>query len=226
MMYRRRRMLIAGLAMLLSGPAALALKPGRLDSTQPPVALEYALPPVFSGWRMDNRLMQTHATDETSAAHGRVVRRIYTNDQGESVSLMLTYGGDDNDALKGRRPEENFSVQGMPVSHVRRDRIQLPGASLQVTRVTVVTTASGGRTEPMTYWITVGDRAVRNRGQWLAAQLRQGLAGRSVETVQISVSTLADDIPKAFVDHDRFITNLLAAVSGPDLSRLTGYRPS
>ena len=95
--------------------------------------------------------------------------------------------------------------------------------SVPVTRVTSIRDA---RIEPMTYWITVGNRTVRSRGEWLAAQLWQGLAGHAVEGLQVSVSSRSVDIPQAFAEHDRFLANLFAEIPPAGLARLVGWRTS
>lgn len=217
-------MLLAGLAMLAAGPAALALKPGRLQPAAPAVELETVLPLAFDGWRVDPRLVQTVALEgRPGDVPARTINRTYTNDRGGSINLTVSYGGADNDALKGRRPEESLVARGFRISEIRRDRVYLDGHSIPVTRMTAL---RGGRTEPTTYWITVGDRVVRDRGEWISAQLAQGLAGRAVEGLQFRISTVEEDAPRAFAAHDRFIATLLAETPAAGLIRLLGARSS
>lgn len=221
---RDKRMLLAGVAMLAAGPAALALRPGRVQPPVSAVELESVLPLAFDGWRVDSRLAQTVAMGSAGGgAPAHTINRTYTNARGGSVTLTVSYGGAENDALKGRRPEEGLAVQGFRVSGVRRDRIYLDGQSIPVMRMTAL---RGGQSEPMTYWITVGDRIVRNRGEWLSAQLLQGLGGHAVEGLQFRISTFAEDVPRAFAEQDRFINTLLAATPSAGLARLLGSRPS
>jgi hypothetical protein len=46
------------------------------------------------------------------------------------------------------------------------------------------------RSEPVTYWFTMGDRVVRGRLERLGVQLREGFAGRIPDGIPLHVAVL------------------------------------
>ena len=80
----------------------------------------------------------------------------------------------------------------------------------------------GERSEPVTYWFTMGDRVVRGRFERLAVQLREGLAGRIPDGMLVRVSSISTDPSAAYAAQQSFVAALLASMPPAERARLAG----
>ena len=80
----------------------------------------------------------------------------------------------------------------------------------------------GARQEPVTYWFTVGDKAVLNTTQKRLVDLRYGLTGRIPDGMLFRVSSIDQDPPRAYQMQNQFINQLLQTVPPADRKRLSG----
>jgi EpsI family protein len=74
----------------------------------------------------------------------------------------------------------------------------------------------------VTYWFTVGDKAVQGRLQKRLVDLRYGLTGQIPDGMLFRVSSIDSDQARANQLQDEFINQLLQAVSPADRKRLSG----
>jgi len=82
----------------------------------------------------------------------------------------------------------------------------------------------GARSEPVTYWLTMGDRVVLGRLERLRVQLAAGLHGRMPDGMLVRVSSLSDDAGAAFRAQQAFMASAVAAMKPADAARLVGAR--
>jgi EpsI family protein len=82
----------------------------------------------------------------------------------------------------------------------------------------------GARSEPVTYWLTMGDRVVLGRLERLRVQLASGLAGRLPDGLLVRVSSIGDDAPRAYAAQQAFIAAALASMPGADATRFVGSK--
>jgi EpsI family protein len=141
------------------------------------------------------------------------------NSAGEHMMLTVAYGGDQSDALKAHRQEVCYTAQGFTIHALHQDELALQGGTIPVTRMLAV---REDRSEPVTYWFTMGDRVVRGRVERLATQLREGFAGRIPDGLLVRVSSISPDAPSAYAAQHSFIGQLLAAMPSTDRARLAG----
>ena len=80
----------------------------------------------------------------------------------------------------------------------------------------------GDRSEPVTYWFTMGDRVVRGRLERLGVQLASGMHGVVPGGMLVRVSSLSSDPAAAYAAQQRFIGQLLGAVPAAVATRLAG----
>jgi EpsI family protein len=211
-------------AVLLMSGAALAaphLKPVRAEGAAPD--LESLVPAAFGDWSIDPTVVPVPPSAEVQAKldriYGTTLSRTYVNGRGERMMLVLAYGGDQSDALKAHRQEVCYSAQGFQVSGLSQGELQSQGRTIPVTRMRAV---QGDRSEPVTYWFTMGDRVVRGRLERLGVQLSSGLHGVVPDGVLVRVSSLSTDAPGAYAAQQRFVGQLLAAVPADAATRLAG----
>ncbi|HET9470420.1 MAG TPA: EpsI family protein, partial [Usitatibacter sp.] len=192
-----------------------------------PAAIDLAaiIPASFGGWRIDPDTVQVAPAPDVQAAldrlYGQVVSRTYVDAAGERMMLTVAYGGDQSDALKAHRQEVCYAAQGFQVRGLETGRLEAGGRSIPVTRFLAV---RGERSEPVTYWFTMGERVVLGRLDRLRAQLAAGFAGRVPDGMLVRVSSISGDPRAAFAAQRGFADALLAAVAPDAARRLAGAR--
>jgi EpsI family protein len=208
--------------MVLAAGAASALKPSRVH---PAVAfdLERVIPRSFGRWIIDPSMVPITPAPDVQAKlerlYDQIVSRTYVNDRGERVMLVLAYGGEQSDALKAHRQEVCYAAQGFEIRKVSNADLRVREKTIPVTRVVAV---RGPRSEPVTYWLTMGDRVVLGRLERLMVQLRFGLSGRIPDGMLVRVSSISSNPAQAFAGQDEFIGALLHGMRPGDVHRLLG----
>jgi EpsI family protein len=201
--------------------AAPALKP--VPDPTAAFDLEAAVPASFAGWHVDPTQLPVAPTPEVEASLSRlyrqVVGRTYVNDAGESMMLTVAHGGDQSDALKAHRQEVCYRAQGFAVGGVARATIAAGGREIPVTRFHAV---RGDRSEPVTYWFTMGDHVVIGRLERLREQVAFGLRGRVPDGLLVRVSSLDAEPARAHAAQNAFLAALLAATDPRSAVRLAG----
>ena len=213
--------LIACLAMVGTALAAPALKP--VASTDPAPDLEQVIPARFGDWRIDPAVEQVAPAPDVQANLARLYRQIvtrtYVNGAGERMMLTVAHGGDQSDALKAHRQEVCYAAQGFEISDLAHGRLQAAGRDLPVTRFHA---RLGERSEPVTYWFTMGDRVVLGRAERLRVQLAYGFAGRIPDGMLVRVSSLSAEPARAYAAQAAFVAALAAAFPNDDAARFVG----
>ena len=151
--------------------------------------------------------------------YSQVVSRTYVDARGERVMLVVAYGGEQSDALKAHRQEVCYAAQGFEIRNVLNENLRFGEKTIPVTRVVAV---RGARSEPVTYWFTMGDRVVLSRLERLAVQLRFGLSGRIPDGMLVRVSSISSIPAQAFNGQEEFISALLEGMRRGDVHRLLG----
>ena len=202
--------------------AAPQLKPVRAECPAE-LVLESMVPQAFGDWSIDPTLAPVALTADVQAKLDRIysqtVSRTYVNTAGERVMLTVAYGGDQSDALKAHRQEVCYTAQGFTIHDLHHADLAVQGGAIPVTRMLAI---RGERSEPVTYWFTMGDRVVRGRVERLAMQLREGFAGRIPDGMLVRVSSISPDTGAAYAAQQAFIGQLLAAMPTGDRVRLAG----
>ncbi|HLX23334.1 MAG TPA: exosortase B [Usitatibacter sp.] len=201
--------------------AAPQMKPVPAESAAPD--LERLVPSAFGDWSIDPSVEPIAPAPDVQAKldriYGSTLSRTYVNSSGEQMMLTLAYGGDQSDALKAHRQEVCYAAQGFTIHGLREAELATPGREIPVTRMLAV---RGERSEPVTYWFTMGDRVVQGRAERLGLQLAWGLRGRIPDGMLVRVSSLSADPDSAFAAQRSFIASLLAAVAPADATRIAG----
>jgi len=222
MKYFDWKSLLVGAVMVLAAGAALALKPSRVQDTAV-FDLEESISRSFGDWIVDPSVIPIPPTPDIQAnlekIYAQIVSRTYINSRGERMMLTVAYGGDQSDALKAHRQEVCYAAQGFEVRDVAHENLRFGDKTIPVTRLFAV---RGWRSEPVTYWFTMGDRVVLGRLERLMVQLEFGLSGRIPDGTLVRVSNISGDPARAFKGHEEFISALLDGMRRGDVHRLLG----
>jgi exosortase B len=213
--------LAAGLAMVGTAAAAPALKPH--PDPGPPPDLEAIVPSAFGDWRIDPDVAQIAPAPDVQAnldrLYRQIVSRTYVNARGEQMMLTVAHGGDQSDALKAHRQEACYAAQGFEIRSLQHAQLSAVGRTIPVTRLHAV---RADRSEPVTYWFTMGDRVVLGRAERLRAQLESGLAGRVPDGMLVRVSSLSTDVARAHAAQQAFVAAIMGAIPSNQASRFIG----
>jgi EpsI family protein len=221
----RRDALIALGLMGAAVAGAEAWKPRhRLADTRPQIDLETLFPRTFGGWVIDDRMpVQLVSPDQQAvldAIYNQVLSRTYVNrGTGERIMLSVAYGGDQSDATRAHRPEVCYPAQGFQVRAGANARVSLGGHEMPVRRLVA---QLGGRIEPITFWITVGERITTTGTQQKLAQLAYSARGIVPDGMLVRVSSISADAPAAFRLHERFVAEMRGAVEPALRSQVFG----
>jgi EpsI family protein len=223
MVFDRTALLIAGL-MFAAGIGAMVARPS-LKATEigQVVALESVVPRQFGSWREDPQRYVQVVNPQTQQLldklYSDVLNRVYVNDEGNRIMLSVVYGSDQRGALQAHKPEVCYPAQGFIVHSNQAATLATPFGHIPVRRLK---TAMRERHEPVTYWFTVGERAVQGKLQKRLVELSLGLTGRIPDGMLFRVSSIDPDEAAAFRLQDNFIKQLLQAIPPTDRKRLSG----
>ena len=212
---------LAATLMLGVAVAAPLLKPVRAEG--PALDLQVLVPQAFGDWSIDPAVAPVSLTPDVQQKLDRIynetLSRTYVNAAGEQMMLTMAYGGDQSDALKAHRQEVCYTAQGFTIHGLEQGDLSAAGRTIPVTRMLAV---RGERSEPVTYWFTMGERVVRGRFERLRVQLASGVAGRVPDGMLVRVSSISTDVAPAFGAQQAFIAALVAAMPAPDATRFVG----
>lgn len=136
--------------------------------------------------------------------------------------LALAYGERQRQELKIHRPELCYVAQGFQVTAQKTDTEEFRGSQVNLTRLLA---RSERRTEPISYWIRIGDSFVRNAWETRTAIFREGLRGRVPDGILVRVSNAQPsgaEQMSSYAIHDEFIRDLLDALDPAGRRMLLG----
>lgn len=221
------RAALAAAAMAAASLLAVAMTPREfLADQQPRERLEALVPRSFGGREVDRSIIPIPPSpdlqkvlDET---YDETVALTYRHRDGQRVMLSLAYGRNQHKGMNTHRPEVCYPAQGFRiVSDTRDGSIAFDGRSIPVKRMVA---AMGARNEPITYWLMVGDSITSFGYPQRWHTIRYGLRGEVPDGVLVRVSSIDADATAAFIVQQRFVKELLSALSMPQRARLLGTR--
>lgn len=206
-----RRGVVFAILSAVAGGASYALKPRRRAAEElVKVDLERQVPSAFAGWSIDKSMIPVLPNPEVQAKldeiYTQVIARTYVHAGGQRVMLSVAYGSDQgSDATSVHRPEFCYSAQGFSVRGAGEARLTVNGNALAVRRVVG---SLGSRIEPITYWVTMNDRALLPGFDRKMTQIWLGLQGQIPDGMLVRVSTIGPAIADGFLLQQQFLTDL------------------
>jgi EpsI family protein len=210
--------------MLAASAAAMLARPSIKSADDAPRAsLEEMVPRRFGDWREVPAGTTQVINPQTQALVERLyadtLRRTYVNSAGYRIMLSLAYGSDQRGDLQAHRPEVCYPAEGFTVHENAPARLATRFGEISGRHLL---TSLGARREPVTYWFTVGDRAVPGPVQKRLVELRFALSGRIPDGMLFRVSSIDADAAQAQRLHRDFVDSLLASVPARARTRLAG----
>ena len=210
-------MALASVAGIAARPSAKAGDVGRR------FALEDTVPKQFGDWRelpqVGAYVVNPQTKELLDKLYSQILTRTYVNSSGYRVMLSLAYGDDQRGDLAAHKPEVCYPAQGFTLHSNQEAQVATPFGSIAARRLS---TSLGQRKEPVTYWFTVGDTAIRNKLQQRMVQIKLGLTGQIPDGLLFRVSSIDESPDKAFELQQAFVADLLRAVTQEGRLRLSG----
>lgn len=213
-----------GVLMVSSGALTMALTPTiKIADQQEKINLEIMIPDKFGEWQIDKSILPLQVDAETRASldkiYNQTLARTYVNSLGEHIMLSIAYGGDQSDSLAVHKPEVCYYVQGFEIIKTLSDELLTQYGKLPIKRLLAV---KGNRNEPITYWVTIGNKAVLPGFNQKLQQLRYGLTGSVPDGMLVRVSSISLDEDRAYQLQAIFIQDLLSTIGTKERVRLIG----
>lgn len=210
----RLRAALVVVLMALSFAGAAAWRPTvHLADQRPKVNLETMFPKAFGDWVVDDRMPVQLVSPDTAALlnklYNQTLSRTYINPQGQRIMLSVAYGGDQSDGTRAHRPEVCYPAQGFQLLASSTGTLHGDAEGMRVRRLVA---KQGGRIEPITYWMVIGERVTITGTEAKMAQLSYGLRGQVPDGMLFRVSSIDADAQAAYLIQQQFIVQMFRAV--------------
>ena len=224
----RRKAVIVLAGMCAAAALAKVGTPTKKIADQWETDLETMFPAQFGDWQIDRSmpviLPAPDVQARLDAIYNHVLARTYVNrSSGQRVMLSVAYGGDQSDSMSAHLPEVCYPAQGFELWSAAYETLTLDGRRVPVKRLE---TRMGGRFEPVTYWLTLGETVAAGRMERKLDQMRYGLRGWIPDGMLVRISTIDRDASRAYRIQDSFASSLAQAVDPAWRSRIFGMRPT
>lgn len=228
-MSTRSRRMALGLAAAMVGAsllAAAARPTARIDALRASQRIDDLFPRTVGAWRLDELhqalVRPADVRDKAYDVYDQVLERTYIDPAGQRVMLSVAYGSEQSVGLEVHRPDACYPSNGFRIDGRHAATLPLPDGTLPVTRLHA---HKSGRSEPLTYWVVLGDAVVADGWAFRARQLGAGLRGQLLDGMLVRVSSIDTDVQRAHAVQARFVAELAAALPVPARARVVG-RPS
>jgi EpsI family protein len=206
--------LLIGMVMLAAAALALVLTPRQNLADQGlTISLETMIPKQFGEWKLEEAITSIIVSPDVQALldkiYNQTLTRNYVNEKGERIMLSIAYGNDQSYSNQVHRPEMCYPAQGFEIRSMSKDSIDFSGAKLPVMKLVAT---QGPRIEPITYWVMIGDSAVRGNMEQHLARLKYGLTGKIPYGMLVRVSTISANESQSYRTQEQFVRDMLGAV--------------
>jgi EpsI family protein len=220
--------LVLSLLMCVASVGAIVARPTvKADELAPAISLEHMIPTQFGDWREEaqrvSQIVNPQTQELLNKLYSQILTRTYINSEGYRIMLSLAYGSDQRGALQAHKPEVCYPAQGFKLLSTEAGELPTLLGSIPAQRLM---TSLGQRQEPVTYWFTMGEKAVQSKLQQRLVQVVYGLTGRIPDGLLFRVSSIDINQVRANKYHDQFVNQLLEAIPPSDRVRLSGLRGS
>lgn len=213
--------------MCLASAAGYAIRPGSSAAAKGhAVSLEDMVPKRFGDWTEQPdrgvQVVNPQTQELLDKLYSQLLTRTYVHKDGYRIMLSMAYGDDQRGGLQAHRPEVCYPAQGFRLGAVTDGPLATSFGNIDVRRLH---TSLGPRNEPVTYWLTVGDRIIRSSFEKRVEEIRLGLTGQIPDGLLFRVSSIDPDNARAFAMQQRFTADMMAAVPAETRRQLSGLVP-
>jgi EpsI family protein len=217
---------VAFVLMALASVIAVTLTPTHKISLDRKVkGIDLILPVSFSDWHVSKSnggyVINPVAQENVNSIYTQTITRTYENGNGEIIMLTIAYGDEQSDTKRLHYPEACYPAQGFKIVSSTFSSIETAFGDIPVKHVYATL---GLRSEPITYWSTVGNRVVLGEKQSKLEQLKYGFNGQIPDGLLFRVSSIAKDPNDGYAIQRKFVNDLINALSADARERLAGLK--
>lgn len=210
--------------MLATGAAAHLARPtAYLSDLRPKVELEDLIPKQFGAWRQleqtNGQIINPQQSQLLKKIYTQTLSRSYVNPAGTVMMMSIAYGANQSDGVALHYPEVCYPAQGFQLQAMVPATLSTDFGSIAVKQLV---TRLGNRSEPVTYWSTLGDTVVRGGIKTKLAQMDYGFKGFIPDGLIFRVSSIDRDADKAHDEQASFVKDLMVALPPTSRLRLAG----
>lgn len=173
--------------------------------------LEELVPKTIGRWEFvtASGLVIPPEDDFEKTLYSQVLTRVYSDNRGSPIMLLLAQNGGQTGFLQIHRPEVCYTAGGYQISAVTPHPIQVGSTVVPANRMDA---SSGGPTEHVIYWTRVGNQVPASWRQQKLAVAEQNLKGLIPDAILVRVSTVNDDAETALANIDEFVRAMLQSI--------------
>lgn len=214
--------------MTLASILGMSLRPThRIVDDSEKVKLETLIPKQFNDWslvEMGAQLVNPQTQAAVNEIYAQTLSRTYINAKGQRIMLSIAYGEDQSDSVGAHLPEGCYGGQGFEVANVTRGKLVTEFGNIPVSRLLA---SKNDRIEPITYWLTTGEKVAYSGWDTKKLKIQYALQGVIPDGLLMRVSSVIEaqaavEIDNAYSLQTRFTQDLLTAVPQKKRLRLMG----
>jgi len=214
--------------MCVASAAGFAMRPGASAAAKGhAISLETMVPKQFADWaelpERSAQVVNPQTQELLDKLYSQLLTRTYVNKDGYRIMLSLAYGDDQRGGLQAHRPEICYPAQGFNLGSIQDGALATPYGNIDVRRLS---TSLGQRVEPVTYWLTVGDRVIKSTLEKRIEEIRLGLTGQIPDGLLFRVSSIDTDAVRGFSMQQKFTADMMSSVPAETRRQLSGLTPS
>ncbi|MDZ7858015.1 exosortase-associated protein EpsI, B-type [Sphaerotilus sp.] len=216
--------IVAAVLMSLTAASANHLKPTQhFSDTRGGKTLNQIIPGQFGRWQqqeISSGIVNPQQQQLLDELYSEQVSRTYISDQGYRIMLSIAYGKNQNDSFQVHLPEICYPAQGFQVVSSAPTTIDTPFGTIPAKQLK--TTYQSQRIEPVTYWTTIGNHAVRSGTDKKLKEIQYAMEGQIADGLLFRVSSVDPNLPRAFDAQLNFVSEMMSSLSPGDRLRLAG----
>lgn len=210
--------------MVAASVLAVAFHPThRIADDGSHINLEAMIPKQFGEWQEQAQqtalIINPQQKEMIARIYSQTLSRTYVNDKGDRIMLSIAYGADQSDAKQLHYPEICYPAQGFQIKSTSYSTLKTPYGGIPVKQLVTV---MGQRSEPLTYWTTIGNKVALGAKQAKIEQVRYRFKGLVPDGMIFRVSSITDDVSAAFQIEEDFVSALVEVLPLDILPRITG----
>jgi EpsI family protein len=213
-----------GVFMLLTSGITWIMTPTvKLAAQQDKINLESIIPVKFDSWKIEPatvaRIVNPDDQGLVVKIYDQTLSRTYINNSGERIMLSIAYGRNQSTDLHVHRPEICYATGGFDIGKTTKTFVDTTIGRIPVMRLVA---KQGGRMEPITYWIRIGDSLTRGWIEQKVATIGYGLTRKVPDGLLFRVSTISNDEERSYRIQQAFLVAMMKAVRSEDRYLLVG----
>jgi EpsI family protein len=214
----------ASVLMYITAASAHYIRPTHhFSDTRGGRKLAQIVPLKFGHWQqqeISGNIVNPQQQQLLDELYSEQVSRTYASDQGYRIMLSIAYGKNQNDSFQVHLPEICYPAQGFQVLANDPATLSTPFGAIPAKQLK--TTYQSQRVEPVTYWTTIGNFAVKSGTDKKLKEMQYAMEGQIADGLLFRISSVDANLPRAYDLQKQFVSELMTSLTPEDRLRLAG----